>query len=237
MAFAVVTVAVTAGSIAVFGEAITDPVEIVARIDNVWVTVIGAITFVIATIGINVVANFVSASYDLANVAPKYIDFRRGGLISAIAAVVITPWHLYSSPDAIFYFLGGLGALLGPLFGVIFTDYYLVRRQQGDDRGAVPGRPTQPLLLPARLEPEGTHRRWCGSGVLAVRRVLHAVAGLVGVLVVRRRGDRRADLLLHLCARRPADRSWTAVRPSRRPGMTDLDLMIRAPAWSARRVR
>ena len=130
MAFAVVTVAVTAGSIAVFGEAITDPVEIVARIDNTWVTVIGAITFVIATIGINVVANFVSACYDLANVAPKYIDFRRGGLISAIAAVVITPWHLYSSPDAIFYFLGGLGALLGPLFGVIFTDYDPVRRQR-----------------------------------------------------------------------------------------------------------
>jgi nucleobase:cation symporter-1, NCS1 family len=44
--------------------------------------------------------------------------------------VVITPWHLYSSPDAIFYFLGGLGALLGPLFGVIFTDYYLIRRQR-----------------------------------------------------------------------------------------------------------
>ena len=129
LAFAVVTVAVTAGAIAVFGEAITDPVEIVARIDNVWVTVIGAVTFVIATIGINVVANFVSASYDLSNVAPKYIDFRRGGMISAVAAVVITPWHLYSSPDAIFYFLGGLGALLGPLFGVIFTDYFLIRRQ------------------------------------------------------------------------------------------------------------
>jgi nucleobase:cation symporter-1, NCS1 family len=130
MAFAVVTVAVTAGSIAVFGEAITDPVEIVSRIDNVWVTIIGAITFVIATIGINVVANFVSASYDLANVAPKYIDFRRGGLISAVAAVVITPWHLYSSPAAIFYFRGGLGALLGLLFGVIFTDYFLLRRQR-----------------------------------------------------------------------------------------------------------
>jgi len=130
IAFAVVTVAVTAGSIAVFGEAITDPVEIVARIDNIWVTVIGAITFIIATIGINVVANFVSASYDLANVAPKYIDFRRGGLISAVVAVLITPWHLYNSPAAIFYFLGGLGALLGPLFGVIFTDYFLLRRQR-----------------------------------------------------------------------------------------------------------
>ena len=130
LAFAVVTVGVTAGSIAVFGEAITDPVEIVSRIDNIWVTVIGAVTFIIATIGINVVANFVSASYDLANVAPRFITFRRGGVISAVIAVLIVPWNLYSSPVAINYFLGGLGALLGPLFGVIFVDYFLVRRQQ-----------------------------------------------------------------------------------------------------------
>jgi NCS1 family nucleobase:cation symporter-1 len=130
LAFAVLTVAVTAGSVGVFGEALTDPVEIVARIGNVWVTLVGAITFIIATIGINVVANFVSASYDLSNVAPKYVDFRRGGLISAVAAVVILPWQLYDSPVAINYFLGGLGALLGPLFGIIFADYYLLRRQQ-----------------------------------------------------------------------------------------------------------
>jgi nucleobase:cation symporter-1, NCS1 family len=130
LAFAVVTVAVTAGSVAVFGEALTDPVEIVARIGNVWVTLIGAITFIIATIGINVVANFVSASYDLSNVAPKYVDFRRGGLIAAVAAVVILPWQLYGSPVAINYFLGGLGALLGPLFGIIFADYFMLRRQQ-----------------------------------------------------------------------------------------------------------
>jgi NCS1 family nucleobase:cation symporter-1 len=129
LAFAVVTVVVTAGSVAVFGEALTDPVEIVARIDNTWVTIVGAVTFVIATIGINVVANFVSASYDLANVAPKHITFKRGGLISAIAAVALLPWHLYDSPVAVNYFLGGLGGLLGPLFGVIFADYYLVRRQ------------------------------------------------------------------------------------------------------------
>ena len=130
LAFAVVTVAVTAGSVAVFGKALTDPVEIVAQIGNVWVTLVGAVTFIIATIGINVVANFVSASYDLSNVAPKYIDFRRGGLIAAVAAVVILPWQLYNSPVAINYFLGGLGALLGPLFGIIFADYFLLRRQR-----------------------------------------------------------------------------------------------------------
>jgi NCS1 family nucleobase:cation symporter-1 len=28
------------------------------------------------------------------------------------------------------YFLGGLGALLGPLFGVMIVDYYVLRRQR-----------------------------------------------------------------------------------------------------------
>ena len=61
---------------------------------------IGALTFVVATIGINIVANFVSPAYDLANVAPKHIDFARGGLIAAVAALLIMPWKLYGSPVA-----------------------------------------------------------------------------------------------------------------------------------------
>jgi len=132
IAFSVVSVLVTAGTFAVYGEYITDPVEVVGRIDNVVVLLLGAVTFAVATVGINVVANFVSPAYDLANVAPRHIDFKRGGLISALIALVITPWNLYNSPDIINTFLGGLGALLGPLFGVIMIDYYALRRQRVD---------------------------------------------------------------------------------------------------------
>jgi NCS1 family nucleobase:cation symporter-1 len=127
-AFSLVTVVVTGGSVAVFGEAITDPVEIVARIPNTLVLILGAVTFAVATVGINIVANFVSPAYDLSNVAPKYIDFKRGGVITALLALLVTPWNIYSSPVAINYFLGGLGAFLGPLFGIIIVDYYLIRR-------------------------------------------------------------------------------------------------------------
>ena len=186
MAFAIVTVAVTAGSIAVFGEAITDPVEIVARINNVWVTVIGAITFVIATIGINVVANFVSASYDLANVAPKHIDFRRGGLISR---------HSGRGDHAVAPVQQPRRDLLlprrprRPARPAVRCDLHRLLSDSAAtsfDRRAVPGRPEEPLLLPARLESQGAHRRWRGRGVLVVRRALQAVGGVVGVLLVRR---------------------------------------------------
>jgi NCS1 family nucleobase:cation symporter-1 len=51
-------------------------------------------------------------------------------LISATIAVLILPWNLYNSPLVIVYFLSGLGALLGPLYGVIMVDYWLVRKGQ-----------------------------------------------------------------------------------------------------------
>jgi NCS1 family nucleobase:cation symporter-1 len=60
----------------------------------------------------------------------EYLTFRRAGLISATIAVLILPWNLYNSPLVIVYFLSGLGALLGPLYGVIMVDYWLVQKGQ-----------------------------------------------------------------------------------------------------------
>jgi NCS1 family nucleobase:cation symporter-1 len=130
IAFSVVSVIVTGGSLAIYGRYIFDPVELVSRIDSTAAVLIGAITFVVATIGINVVANFVSPAYDLANLAPRYITFRRGGVIAAVLSVVILPWNVYANPVAVNYFLGGLAAFLGPLFAIIMADYYLIQRGQ-----------------------------------------------------------------------------------------------------------
>jgi NCS1 family nucleobase:cation symporter-1 len=130
--FSVVTLIVTAGSVVVFGDAIRDPVEIVARIDNTFVVIVGALVFTTATMGINIVANYVSPAYDLANVAPKYIDFKRGGLITSVLAVVVMPWYIFSSAWAVNYFLGGLGAVLGPLFGIMMADYFRVKSGKVD---------------------------------------------------------------------------------------------------------
>jgi NCS1 family nucleobase:cation symporter-1 len=131
-AFVVVSVIVTAGSLEVWGQAITDPAELVAKVGNTWVMVLGALTFAVATMGVNIVANFVSPAYDLANVWPQKITFKIGGMISTVAALVVTPWNLFSNPTVVNYFLGGLGAFLGPLFGVIMVDYYWVKRGRVD---------------------------------------------------------------------------------------------------------
>lgn len=130
LAFSVVTVIITSGTVPVFGHMITDPVETVSRIDNTVAAVLGAFTFVTATIGINIVANFVSPAFDFSNVAPSRISFRTGGFIAAVGSIFITPWNLFNSPEVIHYTLDMLAAFIGPLFGILLVDFYLIRKQK-----------------------------------------------------------------------------------------------------------
>ena len=128
--FSIVTVIVTAGTVKVFGAAVMDPVAIVEKIHNPVVVILGSATFIVATMGINIVANFVSPAYDIANLWPEKIDFRMGGLIASILSVLVCPWLFVSSPQAITIFVGIFGAVLGPMYGIMISDYYLVKREQ-----------------------------------------------------------------------------------------------------------
>ena len=128
--FSLLTVITASATVPVFGELITDPIHTVERIDSAFAILLGGLTFVIATIGINIVANFISPAFDFSNVNPKKISWRMGGMIAAVGSVLLTPWNWYNNDDAIHYTLGILGALIGPLFGVLIAGFYLVSRQR-----------------------------------------------------------------------------------------------------------
>ncbi|PRC43482.1 nitrate reductase, partial [Mycobacterium sp. ITM-2017-0098] len=86
--FSILVVVTAAATVPVFGELLTDPVETVARIDSVTAIVLGALTFSIATIGINIVANFISPAFDFSNVSPQRISWRMGGMIAAVGSIL-----------------------------------------------------------------------------------------------------------------------------------------------------
>ncbi|MDQ4215533.1 NCS1 family nucleobase:cation symporter-1 [Microbacterium capsulatum] len=132
-AFAVTSVITTAAAAKVLHadmNEIKDPGILISHVDNSVMFYIFTGAFVFATIGVNIVANFVSAAFDISNVNPKRISFRTGGLITAIAAIVVTPWNYFNNPIVVGYFLGSLGALLGPFFGILIVDFFLVRKQK-----------------------------------------------------------------------------------------------------------
>ena len=130
LAFSVLTVLCIAATLPIYGKLITDPVEMVGQLNNTFVVVLGCLTLMIATVGINIVANFVSPAFDFSNVSPNKISWRAGGMIAAVGSIFITPWNLFNNPQVIHYTIDVLGALIGPLFGILIADYYIVKKQK-----------------------------------------------------------------------------------------------------------
>jgi NCS1 family nucleobase:cation symporter-1 len=128
--FSALALLTTAGAAVVYGEAIINPTEIVGRTDSVLLGVIAAITFFAATVGINLVANFIPAVNGIASLAPSRIGFRKAGLITSVFALVIGGfWTSFISEFGISGFVNTLGATLAPIYGIMIVDYYLLRKE------------------------------------------------------------------------------------------------------------
>ena len=95
--FSLLTVITASATVPVFGELITDPIETVQQIDTPFAILLGGLTFVTATVGINIVANFISPAFDFSNVSPQKISWRTGGMIAAVGSVILTPWNWYNN--------------------------------------------------------------------------------------------------------------------------------------------
>lgn len=129
---AFVGVAVTSATVTIYGKAIWDPVDLASRMEGIAVA-IGLTIITIDTLCVNLAANVVGPAYDFAAIFPRHVNFARGGYITAVLGVLMMPWKMIeSSGGYIFTWLGGYGALLGPVLGIMIADYWLIRRTRVD---------------------------------------------------------------------------------------------------------
>ncbi len=128
-----VGISVTSASAVLFGRPIWNPIELIGAFHQPVVAFVALIAILIATLNVNIGANVVSPSNDFSNLYPRLISFRTGGLITGFLGLAMCPWKLLATPDAyIFGWLVGYSGLLGPVAGIMVTDYFLIRKTELD---------------------------------------------------------------------------------------------------------
>ena len=131
--FAFIGVAVTAATVILFGEAIWNPVDLLARLTaeagSPLVGVVAMTVLAIATLSTNIAANVVAPANSISALAPRRISFRAGGLLAAVAGIAIMPWRLLEAYQG---WLISYSGLLGAVGGVMICDYLVIRRMKLD---------------------------------------------------------------------------------------------------------
>jgi NCS1 family nucleobase:cation symporter-1 len=129
--YSFIGIAVTSATTIIFGQAIWDPVQVLARLGNPIAVVVAMLALLVATLNVNVAANLVSPSNDFSNLSPRLISFRTGGLIACVVGVaVFQPWKLLAN-SAITFSNGSsaIPAFLARSPGVMICDYFVVRKK------------------------------------------------------------------------------------------------------------
>src|SRR2546425_601094 len=121
---------IPSATLILFGEALWNPVAVLARLGNPFAVVLAMIALLMATLNVNVAANVVSPANDFSNLSPRRISFRTGGLLTAAMGIVMQPWKLLANYGSyIFTWLVGYSGFLGPIAGVFLCDYFVVRKK------------------------------------------------------------------------------------------------------------
>ncbi len=156
-------VLLTAASMELVGETISDPINLIGHIDNTFWVIVSMLMIILATISTNTAANIVSPTNSFQNIAPKYISEAKGVIVTGVIGILLMSWELLKklgwldsdvSVESLYSnWLIGYSSLLGPIAGIMIVDYFLVRKQRYE--------------LPDLYRDGGVYPAWNTAGFIA----------------------------------------------------------------------
>lgn len=129
-------VVITSASATIYGEYLWNPFELLIRVQQSFTPAARAGTFfagcglAASQLMLCIALNAMSAGMDMAALAPRWINIRRGTYILTVIAIAVCPWNYVTKATTFITVLSGWSVFLSPMTGILCSDYFMVRRQQ-----------------------------------------------------------------------------------------------------------
>ncbi len=108
---------------------LTNPTDILGKLDNLFIIILALIFIVIASASTNLITNFIPSQYTLVNFFPFSLSIKSAGIIISIIGFIIgISWLTFLSQIGALSFIDTFGAFFGPLFGIMVIDFYYIQK-------------------------------------------------------------------------------------------------------------
>ena len=109
---------------------LTNPTDIIGKLNNLLVTILVLIFIIIASASTNLIANFIPSQYSLINFIPSTFSLKSSSITIIILAFGISIfWLTYFSQIGALSYLDTIGAFFGPLAGIMISDFYFIKKE------------------------------------------------------------------------------------------------------------
>ena len=114
---------------------LTNPTDIVGKINNTELTALVLFFIIFSSTSTNLIANYIPTQNILLNLLPTKLNLKSSALVIIFFGFIIGIfWLPLLSQIGLLAFIDTFGAFFGPLFGVMVTDYYLVKKTNLDNK-------------------------------------------------------------------------------------------------------
>ena len=112
-------------------QLLTNPTDIIGKIDNSFLTIIAIIFILVASGSTNLIANYIPTQNALLNFFPKGLDKSSSGLLIVTIGLIFGGlWLPILSQSGALSIIDTIGSFFGPIAGVIIADYYLIKNKE-----------------------------------------------------------------------------------------------------------
>ncbi|CAK7234520.1 hypothetical protein SCUCBS95973_008963 [Sporothrix curviconia] len=81
-------------------------------------------------LGLNITGNSFCGGTDLAALFPRWINIRRGQVLTAAVGVAINPWYLMTSATVFLSAMSSYTVVLQPFLGIMVAEYFIVQKRR-----------------------------------------------------------------------------------------------------------
>ena len=112
-------------------QLLTNPTDIIGKIDNSFLTIIAILFILVASGSTNLIANYIPTQNAFLNFFPKSLDKSSAGLLIIVLGLILGGlWLPILSQSGVLSIIDTIGSFFGPIAGVIIADYYLIKNKE-----------------------------------------------------------------------------------------------------------
>ncbi|KAK6202508.1 thiamine metabolism [Scheffersomyces amazonensis] len=86
------------------------------------------ICFLASQLALNLIGNGMAGGMDMAGLFPKYINIRRGAIITSLLSWVIQPWLFYNTSSTFVTVMSSFSVFMSPIIGILVSEFWVVRK-------------------------------------------------------------------------------------------------------------
>ncbi|PTU18949.1 hypothetical protein P175DRAFT_0442231 [Aspergillus ochraceoroseus IBT 24754] len=114
------------------GDIPWDPIELISNWSSRSCRFFAAFSFALASLGVNISANSISAANDLMALFPTYVNLRRGQILCGLLSWALVPWKILESAGNFLNFMSAYAVFLGPIAAIMLWDFWLIKQRKYD---------------------------------------------------------------------------------------------------------